>query len=179
MRTQGILLVRNAIVLSNNLPIDGEHCVHILSWFPAEKPNFTNPGTKLRSWRQSCDQVLASLEEFSQKLLDKGKRFREHGGKVGADIICSSCITCVAHLAALCEVVCRTDPDAREMYNLCDSVLQRLGMLTSEFHPEEYMHFDLLLGVRHSPCHFPTVTAQTWDLDRILGRNRYRPLTSA
>ena len=40
------------------------------------------------------------------------------------------------------------DPVAEvEMFNLCDSALQRLGMLTSELHFDEYTSLDLLLGV--------------------------------
>ena len=94
------------------------------------------------------DQALASLEEFSQNLLSNIKRFHERGNKDGADVISSSCIACLAHLAALYEFVCRTDPVAREMCNLCDLALQRLGILTSELRFEEYTYLDLLLGVR-------------------------------
>ena len=146
---------------------------------PAAEPNFFFSDTKILFWRRSCDQVLASLEVFSQKLLDEVKRFRQYGDKRGEDMICSSCITCLAHLAVLYEVVCRTDPDAREMYNLCDSALQRLGILASEIQLDEYTYFDLLLGVRPSSCRFPMVMAQAGDWDRTPGRNRYQSSTSA
>ena len=75
-------------------------------------------------------------------------------------MIGSSCIACIAHLAIFYEVVGRVDPVAGvEMYNLCDLALQRLSMLTSELHFDEYTHLDLLLGVRPSSCYFSTVVA--------------------
>ena len=108
------------------------------------------------------------------------KRFREHGDRSGADIIVGGCIACLAHLAVLCDVVCRTDPQvAVEAYNLCDSALQRLGMLTSEFQLDGYTYFDLLLGVRPSLHYFPVMTTQTGDWDRTLGRNCYQSSTPA
>ena len=179
MRTHGILLVRDAIVLLGILPTDGECCVHTLGSLQ-QKPNTTGIGAKHRFWRRSCNQVLGSLEEFSQKLLDNMKRFREHGDRSGADIIGSSCITCLAHLTVLYDVVCRTDPQVTvETYNLCDSALQRLGMLTSKLQFDGYTYFDLLLGVRPFFHYFPVVTAQTGDWDRTLGRSRYRSSTPA
>jgi len=105
-------------------------------------------GIKLGFWRRSCDQVLAPLEEFSRDLLNNVKRFREYGDKNGADVLSSSCIACLAHLAILYEVVCRTDPVAGEMYVLCDLALERLGMLMSELQLDKYTYLDLLLGVR-------------------------------
>jgi len=109
------------------------------------------PGIRLRYWRESCDQILASLEEFSQKLLGNMKTFNEHGNKAGADAIGISCIACLAYLAILYEIVGRTEPVAAvEMYKLCDLALQRLGTLTSELRLDEYTYLDLLLGVRSS-----------------------------
>lgn len=67
-------------------------------------------------------------------------------------MIGSSCVACLAHLAALYEVICRTGPVVGETWNLCDSALRRLGALTSELHFEEYTYIDLLLGVRPSLC---------------------------
>ncbi|KAF9643913.1 hypothetical protein BDM02DRAFT_3132089 [Thelephora ganbajun] len=126
MRTQGILLVRDAILLLGVLPSDD---------------------VRLGLWRQSCNRILESLEEFSQDLLDNIKTFREHDDKIGVDVIGSSCITCLAHLAILYEVISRVDPVAKvEMDNRCDSALQRLGTLTSELHFDEYTYLDLLLG---------------------------------
>jgi hypothetical protein len=112
---------------------------------------------------------------FSLDLLAKMKRFRELGDKSGVDVIGSSCIACLAHLAIFYEVVCRTDPVGRsELYNLCDSALQRLGTLTSELRFDEYTYFDLLLGVRPFLRCFPVAMTKTGDWDRTLGINRYR-----
>ena len=150
MRTQGILLVRDTILLLS-IPIDGELYLSPLSWFQL-RFNSLVPGTKLGPWRQSCDRLLPSLEELSQTLFDNTRSFRELGDESGADLIGSSCIACLAHLAILCEVICRLDPAAEEMYNLCDSALLRLGTLSSELQSNEYTYLDLLLGVRPSLC---------------------------
>lgn len=91
---------------------------------------------------------MASLEDFSQRLLISVKQFRERGDNNGADMINSSCIACLAHLAVLYEVVCRADPVAREICDLCDLALERLGILTSKLYFNEYTYLDLLLGVR-------------------------------
>lgn len=139
-----------------------------------EIPTLPAPDLKLGLWRQSCDRILVSLEDFSQKLLNNAKRFRENGDKSSADVISSSCITCLAHLAILYEVVCQTDPVAGEMYKLCDSALQRLGMQTYELQMEEYTYLDLLLGVRLSLHYFQVVVTQTGDRDSTLGGNRYQ-----
>ena len=92
--------------------------------------------------------MLESLKEFSQKLLDNIKTFRQHGDDNGADVVSSSCIACLAHLAVFYEVIGRADPSAKaEMDDLCDSALQKLGTLSSELQFEEYTHLDLLLRV--------------------------------
>ena len=177
MRTRGILLVRDAILLLTFLPVDGEH--YAPNSALQLQSDLLPPGTRLGLWRQSCDRVIASLEKFSQNLLDNVTTFRENGDESGVDVIGSSCITCLAHLAVLYEVVGRMGPDAREMYNLCDSALQRLGKLTSDLRFEEYTYLDLLLGVcPFSPCYLTSMT-QGRDWDRILGRNRSRSSVSA
>ena len=158
MRTQGILLVRDAIMLLTFLPVDGEHSE---SGSPVIQPksNSAVPGARLGLWRRSCDRVIASLDEFSQNLLDNVTTFRERGDASGVDVIGSSCITCLAHLAVLYEVVGRMDPDAKEVYNLCDLALQRLGRLTIDLRFEEYTYLDLLLGVRSfSPRYLTLIT---------------------
>ena len=131
------------------------------------------PGVRLGFWRRSCDQISVLLEDFSRNLFESSRTLREQQNESGTDIICSSCITCLAHLAILCDVVCRTDPAiGPEMYELCDSALQRLGMITSEYHFDEYTYIDLLLGVRWSLC-FSMLTAEMGDRNRNLGRNHY------
>ena len=97
--------------------------------------------------------MLESLEDFSQKLFSNVKTFREHGDKNAADIVSSSCIACLSHLAVLYEVTGQTDPVAKvRMDRLCDLALQRLGELTSELQFDEYSYLDLLLGVRPNLC---------------------------
>lgn len=163
MRTQGILLIRDTILLLRALPADGESYTSFSSAFDSIRGlTLRSPGVKLGFWRQSCDRIVAPLGFFAQKLLGNVKRFREHGGTSAADVISSSCIACLAHLAILYEVISRTDPVAGEMYTFCDSALRRLGMLTSELCLEEYTHFDLLLGVRLSSYRLQKIVAQ-WE----------------
>ena len=82
-------------------------------------------------------------------LLHNLQGFVEVGDNDGATMIWSSCITCLAHLTALCELIGRTEPTASLAMNaLCDSNLEKLGQLTDDMRSEEYTHLDLLLGVR-------------------------------
>ena len=151
MRTQGILLVRDAILVLTFLPVDGERYAPSSSVIQP-RSNSTVPDARLGLWRQSCDRVLAPLEEFSRDLLENIETFRKHGDESGVDIIGSSCIACLAHLAVLYEVVGRLDPVAGDMYGLCDSALQRLGKLTLDLRFEEYTYLDLLIGVCPFSC---------------------------
>jgi len=128
------------------------------------RSNLVAPGARLGLWWRSCDRGIVSLEEFSQNLLGNVIPFREHGNESGVDVTGSSCITCLAHLAILYEVVGRIDSDAREiMYNLCELALQRLGKLTFDLRFEEYTCLDLLLGVRPFLHHYLTSTTQGSD----------------
>jgi len=64
------------------------------------------------------------------------------------------------------------DPVAGNVYNLCDSALQRLGKLTLDLRFGEYTCIDLLLGVRpFSRCHL-TLMIQINNRNRTLGRDR-------
>jgi hypothetical protein len=121
------------------------------------------PDVEFGLWRQLCDWVSTSLEVFTLNLLSNIKRFRGLGDKEGADVISSSCIACLAHLAILYEAVCQIDPVSEsKSYTLYDLALQRLGMLTSELLLNKYTHLDLLLGVCPSLSCFPVVVAQTF-----------------
>jgi hypothetical protein len=92
-------------------------------------------------------------------LLRNLRRFIEIDDKIGAEIIWSSCITCLVHLSALCEIICRAEPTASLAMNaLCDSNLEKLGRLTEDMRVEEYTYLDLLLGVR-------TVFQLSWSAD--------------
>ena len=162
MRTEGISLVRDAILLLAFLPVDGEHYAPNSS-VPQLKSSSTAPDTRLGLWRQSCDRVLGSLEELSQNLLDKAKTFLEHGDECVVDIIGSSCIGCLAHLAVLYEVVGRMDPVPKGIYDLCDSALRTLGKLTLDLRFDDWTYLDLLLGVCPFPRCYLTLTTQTRD----------------
>ena len=113
------------------------------------------------------------LEDFSKNLIENSRTFREQQDESRTEVICSSCIACLSHLAILYDFVCRMDPAAgSEMYELCDSALQRLGMITSEHHFDEYTYLDLLLGVRWSLC-FSMLMTEMGGRNRNLGRNHY------
>lgn len=95
--------------------------------------------------------MLELLEEFSSKLLENVRIFREHGDTNGADVVSGSCIACLAHLAVLYEGISHRDPSSKgKADGLCDSALRRLGTLTSELHFDEYTYLDLLLAVRQT-----------------------------
>lgn len=100
-------------------------------------------------WRQSFDHLITLLDGYSDTLLSNLRSFIDIGDNVGAEIIWNSCITCVAHLSALCELLGRAEPTANiAMNSLCDSNLEKLGHLTEDMRVEEYTYLDLLLGVR-------------------------------
>lgn len=100
-------------------------------------------------WRQSCDHFVTLLDEYSETLSRTLRRFVDTDDNSGAEMIWSSCITCLVYLATLCELIGRTDRTASPaMDALCDSNLEKLGRLTEETRLEEYTHLDLLLGVR-------------------------------
>lgn len=100
-------------------------------------------------WRQSFDHLIALLDGYSDMLLRNLQRFVDIGDNIGAEIIWSSCVTCLAHLSALCELIGRMEPTSNvAMNSLCDSNLEKLGQLTEDLRVEGYTHLDLLLGVR-------------------------------
>ena len=77
------------------------------------------------------------------------RRFMEFGDSHGAEIIQSSCVGCLAHLAVLCDFVGRQEPNSKpQMDEICDWSLGQLGDLTQEMCFEEYTYLDLLLKVR-------------------------------
>lgn len=115
------------------------------------QPQYIAPSLAYTSsqWRQSFDQLISLLDGYSDMLWRNLRRFIDIGDNVGAEIIWSSCITCLAHLSALCEVIGRTEPTASlAMNSLCDLNLEKLGHLTEDIRSEEYTYLDLLLGVR-------------------------------
>lgn len=64
-------------------------------------------------------------------------------------MIRASCVSCLAHLAVLCEALGRIEPTPQmKLDTLCDTTLERLGALARDMCMEEYTILDLLLGVR-------------------------------
>ena len=149
MRTQAILLVRDATYFLKILS-DGGECIAPGIWGSAGQTSQPVLVHKSSQWRQPCDQLVTLLDGYSDELLRNLRVFIEIGDNSGAEMISSSCIACLAYLAALCELVGRTEPTASPAMNaLCDVNLEKLGHLTEDTRSgsEEYTHLDLLLGV--------------------------------
>ena len=144
MRAQAILLVRDAVSLLTVSSEDGEYTS---TWnIAATHSPLAHESSR---WRQSCDRLIPLLDEYSNALLRSLQRFIEIGDNTGAEIIWSSCIICLTHLTALCELTGKMDSTASsEMNRVCDCGLEKLGHLTEDVRSEEYTHLDLLLGVR-------------------------------
>ena len=78
----------------------------------------------------------------------------EIGDIHGLEIIQSSCVGCLAHLATLCNFIGWLEPNSKpQMDEICDWSLEHLGDLTQAMGFDEYTYFDLLLRVRHSVNH--------------------------
>ena len=150
MRTQGILLVKDAILLMALCSTNGRSFHFVV--YPSRPCLVT--GTKPGQWKQIYDELVIRLDEYSDTLLQNAQRFTEIGDGLGAEIIQSSCVSCLAHLAVLCDLVSRLEPNSKpQMVAVCDSSLERLGRLTQEVNFDEYTYLDLLLRVRHPIAH--------------------------
>ena len=147
MRTQGILLVKDAALLVNLCLTDGGSSQLVIS--PTDPRCFVT-GVKPGQWRWICDELVARLDEYSNVLLQNIRIFIVDGDKRGAEIIQNSCIGCLVHLAVLCDLSSRLEPNSKpQMDAICDSSLVRLGRLTQEMNFDEYSYLDVLLRVRH------------------------------
>ena len=146
MRTKTILLVKDTVTLLSRFQVDGEYYYYPL---PSYRPLIAlhdplEAGVAFR--RQSFEQQVALMDEYSQELLSILRRFEELGDKGGAEMIRICCINCFAHLAVLCGVIGDIKPEAG-VDALCDSSLERLGELARDMCMEEYTRHDVLLGV--------------------------------
>ena len=93
---------------------------------------------------------MTHLDEYSDTLLRNARTFLQLGDTQGAEIIQSSCVGCLAHLAVLCDLISHLEPNYKpRMDAVCDSSLERLGQLTQEMSFDGYTYFDLLLRVCH------------------------------
>ena len=100
-------------------------------------------------WKQICHELVTRLDGYSDTLLRNMQNFLQIKDRQGAEIIQGSCVGCLAHLAVLCDLICRLEPNSKpQMDDICDSSLERLGRLTGEMNFDEYTYFDLLLMVR-------------------------------
>ena len=96
-----------------------------------------------------CDQLVARLDEYSDTLLRHLQRFLDVGDRRGAEVIQSSCVACLAHLAVLCDLISGLEPNSKpQMDAVCDSSLERLGHLAQGMRIDGYTYLDVLLGVR-------------------------------
>ena len=149
MRTQGILLVKDALsITTRRLRLDDG----ALSRLPIDRidPWRCVTGEGSGRWKWICDKLVARLDEYSDALLRSVREFLQIGDIQGAEIIQSSCVGCLTHLAVLCDFVGGLEPNSKpRMDAVCDSSLERLGHLTQEMSFEGYTTFDLLLRVRH------------------------------
>ncbi|KAF9783456.1 hypothetical protein BJ322DRAFT_153418 [Thelephora terrestris] len=127
MRTQGILLVRDVVLFLEELQ---------------------NPEAMPGDWKQSCDLLASSLDDYSDMLMIRLGECENVGDKEGASIIRSSCISCLAHLAVLYHSIGEMQPRARTTVDgLCDAVLDNLGNLSQGMELEDVTVFDLVLKV--------------------------------
>jgi len=150
MRTQGILLVKDVTLLVDRCLNGGGSSNLVIS--PTYHRCFVT-GVKPGQRKGTCDELVTRLEEYTNVLLRNIRRFIGIGDNHGAEIIQSSCVSCLAHLAVLCDLSSRLEPNSKpKMDATCDSSLVRLGSLTQQMDFDEYSYFDVLLRVRH-PAH--------------------------
>ena len=76
------------------------------------------------------------------------------GDSHAAEIIQSSCVDYLAHLAMLCDLFGQLEYNSKpQMDAICDPSLVRLGRLTQEVNFDEYSHLYVLLRVCHPADH--------------------------
>ncbi|KAF9779631.1 hypothetical protein BJ322DRAFT_1168073 [Thelephora terrestris] len=127
MRTQSILLVRDAIHILNS-PVDHKE--------------------KTSDQRKSCLHLVHALDTFSSALMENLEQFISIGDTCGVWMIWSCCIMCLAHLAALCHLMSQEEPAlSTPMNGLYDLALGKLCNLSLEVRIEQYSHFDVLTGM--------------------------------
>ena len=116
---------------------------------PLVDPHYFVTEVKPVQWKQICHELVTRLDEYSNTLLRNMRNFLQIKDRQGAEIIQSSCVGCLAHLAVLCDLIGWLEPNSKpQMDDICDSSLERLGRLTQEMNFDEYTYFDQLLMVR-------------------------------
>lgn len=151
MRTHGILLVRDVVVLLEEIQDSGKCSASLHQEGASSGFVLVGIGERLSDWRQSCDHLASSLDDYSDTLMIRLGEFDKANDTEGASIIRNSCIACLSHLAILYYFLGETLPGARATMNrLCDAVLDNLGNVTQSMKLEEVTLFDLLIKV-HAP----------------------------
>jgi hypothetical protein len=131
-------------------------------------PSCFNTDAEPGGWHQMRDQLITRLDEYSDTLLRNLRRFLDVGDIRGAEVIQRSCVTCLAHLAVLCDHTGRLEPNSKpQMDAVCDFSLERLGHLTRDMRIDGYTYFDTLLGV----CFCDSCASTEW-LTRALSSFR-------
>lgn len=147
MRTRGVLLIRDAILVLGVYPRQSkphiaqpklEHYLRVIS------------AAALKDWRVLCSNVIGRLRAHTDALQQHLEWFASIGDRESSDVIRSNCISCLSYLANLYLTIAPTDhPTTPAMERCCDATLSTLGKLTEGMVMEEYGYFDLLLGVRN------------------------------
>ena len=92
---------------------------------------------------------MQALDEFCTDLMGNLEQFITLRDSSGVETIWTSCVTCLAHLAALYHLISQTaQTSSGNMNRLCDVTLEKLANISLEVHIEQYSHFDVLTGVR-------------------------------
>jgi len=169
MRTRGVLLIRDAIVVLGVYPSQSK-----LRMVRSElkRDLKVTSATLLEDWRTLCSKLIDQLQAHADALQKHLEWFTSIGDKESSDVIRSNCISCLAYLANLYLTIAPTDhPAASAMGSCCDAALSTLGRLTEGMVMEEYSNFDLLLGVSKSPH---THTCRSPPRHRCAGRELWR-----
>ena len=147
MRTQSILLVRDAISILSSVDRETDHLNDRHGKLTNPDPS---PEAENVSYRQtSCLDLVYALDRFSNYLMENLERFVTVGDTGSVETIWACCIICLAHLAALSHLMSQIDSSSGvSMNNLCDLTLGKLGNLSLEVHIDEYSYPDILTGVR-------------------------------
>ena len=109
---------------------------------------------------------MRALDEFSNDLLRNLELSISLGDNDSVETIWTCCITCLAHLAALCHLTSQTTTTlSGPMDHLCDLALEKLGSISLEVPIEKYSHFDVLTGVRILVIFLRITEALTQDIN--------------
>ena len=94
-------------------------------------PPCFNAGAKTGKLHQMLDRLVIRLDGYSGTLLRNLRQFPEVGDRRGAEVIRHSCVTCVVHLAMLCNLTSGLESNSKPQIDaVCDSSSERLGHLT-------------------------------------------------